>query len=176
MGLAGEPKSKEGGAAVPFKPKMNTTKIEEASSLKPKETEINISEEEEQAGPRKGKNRTGKGNLKRVAREAGKARGVGSSSLEIVVGAKRREDTDTLAEREGRPQKKKAAKRKVRAMLFFAKISLRNRQWLLGSTAGSNDCLGVELPGAWEPLDSSGVGRISPTLESQNYFFVGNKS
>ena len=110
MGLAGEPKSKEGGATVPLKPKMNTREKEEVSSLKPKETEINISEEEEQAGLRKGKNRMGKGNLKRVAREAGKARGVGSSSLEIVVGTKRREDTDTLAKREGRPQKKSCEK------------------------------------------------------------------
>ena len=41
-----------------------------------------------------------------MAREVGKARGVGSSSLEIVVGTKRHKDTDTLAEREGRPQKK----------------------------------------------------------------------
>ena len=106
MGLAGEPKLKEGGAAVPLKPKMNTIEKEEVSSLKPKETEINNSEEEGQAGPKKGKNRMGKGNLKKVAREVGKARGVGSSSLEIVVGTKRRKDTDTLAEREGRPQKK----------------------------------------------------------------------
>ena len=41
-----------------------------------------------------------------MAREVGKARGVGSSSLEIVVGTKRREDTDTLVEREGQPQKR----------------------------------------------------------------------
>ena len=32
-------------------------------------------------------------------------------------------------------------------MLFFAKISLRNQWWILGSIAGSNDYLGVELPG-----------------------------
>ena len=118
MGLAGEPKSKEGGAAVPLKPKMNTREKEEVSSLKPKETEINNSEEEEQAGPRKGKNRTGKGNLKKVAREAGKARGVGSSSLEIVVGAKRLEDTETLAEREGRPQKKSCEKEGKNNVVF----------------------------------------------------------
>ena len=118
MGLAGEPKSKEGGATVPLKPKMNTREKEEVSSLKPKETEINISEEEEQAGLRKGKNRMGKGNLKRVAREAGKARGVGSSSLEIVVGTKRREDTDTLAKREGRPQKKSCEKEGKNNVVF----------------------------------------------------------
>ena len=101
MGLAREPKLKEGGAAVPLKPKMNTIEKEEVSSLKPKETKINNSEEEGQAGPKKGKNRTGKGNLKKVAREVGKARGVGSSSLEIAVGTKRRKDTNTFAEREG---------------------------------------------------------------------------
>ena len=60
-------------------------------------------------------------------------------------------------------------------MFFFAKISLRNRQWLLGSTAESNDYLRVELPRAWEPPDSSCVGKISPTMESQNYFSFGKK-
>ena len=72
--------------------------------------------------------------------------------------------------------RKEVAMRKVRTMLFFAKISLRNRRWLLGSTAESNDYLRVELPGAWEPPDSSCVGQISPTMESQNYFSFGNKN
>ena len=78
----------------------------EVSSLKPKITKKNNTEEEGQAGPNKGKNGTGKGNLKKVARERGKTQGAGLKSLEIVVGTKRREDTDTLAEREGRPQKR----------------------------------------------------------------------
>jgi len=41
-----------------------------------------------------------------VAREVGKVQGAGLKSLEIVVGTKRCEDTDTLTEREGRPQKR----------------------------------------------------------------------
>ena len=106
MGQAEEPNLKERGVTKPLKPKINMLEQKEVSSLKPKITEENNTEEEGQAGLNKGKNRTGKGNLKKVAREVGKARGVGSSSLEIVVGTKRREDTDTLAEREGRPQKK----------------------------------------------------------------------
>ena len=73
MGLAGEPKLKERGAVEPLKPKMNIIEKEEVSSLKPKITEKNNIEEEGQAGPKKGKNRTGKGNLKKVAREVGKA-------------------------------------------------------------------------------------------------------
>ena len=114
---------------------MNTREKEEVSSLKPKETEINNSEEEEQAGPRKGKNRTGKGNLKKVAREVGKARGVGSSSLEILVGAKRREDTDTLADREGRPQKKSCEKEGKNNVVFCenfvqeSAVAARQHRW-----------------------------------------------
>ena len=106
VGLTGEPKLKERGAADPPKPKMSIIEQEEDSSLKPKRTEKNITEEEGKAGPNKGKNRTGKGNLKKVAREVGKAQGADSKSLEIVVGTKRCKNTDTLVEKEGRLQKR----------------------------------------------------------------------
>ena len=55
MGLAGEPKLKERGAAEPLKPKMNIIEKEEVNSLKPKITEKNNIEEEGQAGPKKRK-------------------------------------------------------------------------------------------------------------------------
>ena len=45
----------------------------------------------------------GKAKLKKVAREVGKAQGAGMKPLEITVGTKRREDTEMLAECEGRP-------------------------------------------------------------------------
>ena len=103
VGLVGEPNLKEVGATSPLKLKINMLEQKEVSSLKPKITKKNNTEEEGQAGPNKGKSGTGKGNLKKVAREVGKAQGAGLKSLEIVVGTKRCEDTDTLVEREGRP-------------------------------------------------------------------------
>ena len=51
----------------------------------------------------KGKSGMGKAKLKKVAREVGKAQGAGMKPLEITVGTKRREDTEMLAECEGRP-------------------------------------------------------------------------
>ena len=57
-----------------------------------------------------------------MAREVGKARGVGSSSLEIAVGTKRREDTDTLAEREGRPQKRSCDEEGKNNVFFLRKF------------------------------------------------------
>ena len=41
-----------------------------------------------------------------MTREVGKAQEAGSKPLEIAIGTKRREDTDTLTERERRPQKR----------------------------------------------------------------------
>ena len=74
MGRAKEPNLKERGVTKPLKPKINMLEQKEVSSLKPKITEENNTEEEGQAGLNKGKNRTGKGNLKKVAREVGKAK------------------------------------------------------------------------------------------------------
>ena len=74
MGRAEEPNLKERGVIKPLKPKINMLEQKEVSSLKPKITEENNTEEEGQAGLNKGKNRTGKGNLKKVAREVGKAK------------------------------------------------------------------------------------------------------
>ena len=74
MGRAGEPNLKERRVTKPLKPKINMLEQKEVSSLKPKITEENNTEEEGQAGLNKGKNRTGKGNLKKVAREVGKAK------------------------------------------------------------------------------------------------------
>ena len=101
VGLAGGPNLKEKGASCQLKPKIDMLEPREVSSLKPKITKKNNTEEEGQAGPNKGKSGTGKGNLKKVAREIGKTQGAGLKSLEIVVGTKRRKDTNTLAEREG---------------------------------------------------------------------------
>ena len=67
MGRAGEPNLKERRVTKPLKPKINMLEQKEVSSLKPKITEENNTEEEGQAGLNKGKNRTGKGNLKKVA-------------------------------------------------------------------------------------------------------------
>ena len=74
MGQAEEPNLKERGVTKLLKPKINMLEQKEVSSLKPKITEENNTEEEGQAGLNKGKNRTGKGNLKKVAREVGKAK------------------------------------------------------------------------------------------------------
>ena len=74
MGRAEEPNLKERGVTKLLKPKINMLEQKEVSSLKPKITEENNTEEEGQAGLNKGKNRTGKGNLKKVAREVGKAK------------------------------------------------------------------------------------------------------
>ena len=74
MGRAGEPNLKERRVTKPLKPKINMLEQKEVSLLKPKITEENNTEEEGQAGLNKGKNRTGKGNLKKVAREVGKAK------------------------------------------------------------------------------------------------------
>ena len=142
---------------------------------KPKITEKNNTEEEGQVGPKKGKSRTGKGNLKKVAREVGKAEELVHRPWRLQLAQRGVRIQTHLQKGRGDPRRE-AATRKVRTMLFFAKISLRNQWWLLGSTVGSNDYLGVELPGAWEPPDSSCVGRISPTMESQNYFSFGNKN
>ena len=46
----------------------------------------------------------------------------------------------------------------------------------LAETAENNDCFKVEMSGAWEPPDSSSVGRISPTIGSQSCVSGGNKS
>ena len=74
MGRAEEPNLKERRVTKPLKPKINMLEQKEVSLLKPKITEENNTEEEGQAGLNKGKNRTGKGNLKKVAREVGKAK------------------------------------------------------------------------------------------------------
>ena len=74
MGQAEEPNLKERRVTKPLKPKINMLEQKEVSLLKPKITEENNTEEEGQAGLNKGKNRTGKGNLKKVAREVGKAK------------------------------------------------------------------------------------------------------
>ena len=106
VGLTVEPNLKEKEATSPLKPKINMKEQKDVNSLKPKITKTNNVGGEVQAGPNKGKSGTGKGNLKKVAREVGKAQGAGLKSLEVVVGIKRREDTDMLAECEGRPQKR----------------------------------------------------------------------
>ena len=104
----------------------------EVSSLKPKIIEKNNTKEEGQAGPNKGKNKTRKGNLKKVAREVGKAQGADSKSLEIVVSTKRRKDIDTHAEKEGRLQKRSCNEEGKNNVVFcenfFEETAMATRQ------------------------------------------------
>ena len=169
VGHAVKPNLKEQEAIYLLKPKTNIRVQEASDSLKPKLIKTNNEEELVLACLIKGKSGMGRAKLKKVAREVGKAQGAGMKPLEITVGTKRHEDTKMLAECEGRPQKR-SCDEEGKNNVFYVKIYLRKRRWLLGSTARNNDFLRVELLGAWEPPDSSCVGRISPTMESQYYF------
>lgn len=82
-------------------------------------------------------------NIKRSAREVGKAQGAGMNTQEILVGTKRRENIEVLAANEG-GSKRKATMVKVTKQFF----SMMKRRWLLGSTAKSNDSLRLEPLGA----------------------------
>ena len=106
VGHAVKPNLKEQEAICPLKPKTNIRVQEASDSLKPKLIKTNIEEKLVLAGLIKGKSGMGRAKLKKVAREVGKAQGAGMKPLEITVGIKRREDTERLAECEGRPQKR----------------------------------------------------------------------
>nr|POE66326.1 hypothetical protein CFP56_75729 [Quercus suber] len=65
VSLSVKPNMKKQEATSPLKPKINMKKQEATSPLKPKIINVNIKGGEVQAGPNKGKLRTGKGNLKK---------------------------------------------------------------------------------------------------------------
>ena len=86
--------------------KPNKDEQEVTSPLKPKMNKENNDSGDVLVGLSRGKCGVGKGNLKKFAREVGKAQGAGMKTHEVLVGMKRHESTEVLAEIEGRLQKK----------------------------------------------------------------------
>ena len=154
MGRSLKPNNEGQEVTNPLQPKLNKDNEESGAVL---------------IGPSKRKKGPGKVNIKKSARDIGKAQSIGMNTQVISVGNKRRENTEELAASE-RQLSKKATMVKVRKQFF----SVMKRQWLLGSTVESNDSLRLEFLGAWEPPVNSSVGRISPTVESQNCFSFRN--
>ena len=101
-------------SSVGWSIKPNKEEKEVTSPLKPKLSMENKESGDVQVGPNKGKGGVSKVNLKKFAREIGKAQGADMKTQEILVGTKRREDTEMLVENEGRLQKKSCAMVKVR--------------------------------------------------------------
>lgn len=128
MGQSIKPNIGEQEVTNPFKPKLNKENEESGAML---------------VGPSKGKGRVGKVNIKRSAREVGKAQSVGMNTQEILVGTKRCENIEVLQQVKG-GSKRKATMVKVTKQFF----SVMKRRWLLGSTTESNDSLRLKLPGA----------------------------
>ena len=91
MGWSIKPNIEEQKVTNPLKPKPNKENEERGAVL---------------IGPSKRKEGMGKVNIKKYARRVGKAQSAGLKIPEISVGIKRHENTEELAAREGRLQKK----------------------------------------------------------------------
>lgn len=113
MGQSIKPNIGEQEVTNPLKPKLNKENEESGAML---------------VGPSKGKEGAGKVNIKRSAREVGKAQGAGMNTQEILVGTKRRENIEVLAASEGRLQKKSYDGEGNETILFYDETAMVARQ------------------------------------------------
>ncbi|KAL0002837.1 hypothetical protein SO802_016618 [Lithocarpus litseifolius] len=86
--------------------KTNCEEQESTTPLKPKSNKENGESGAVLVGPSKRKEKVGKVKIKKSAREVGKAQSAGMKTQEILLGTKRRENTEELAASEGQLQKK----------------------------------------------------------------------
>nr|POE45567.1 hypothetical protein CFP56_39567 [Quercus suber] len=97
---------KEGVINVGQTKKLNNEKLEVTSPLKTKINSDNKENGEVELRPSKGKIGSSKGKCKKIAREIGKAHDISMKAQEFSMGMKRTENTDSLAESDGRVQKR----------------------------------------------------------------------
>lgn len=120
--------NEEGSAIVSQAVKPNKNEQEAISPLKPKPNKEHYKCGDVQGSPSKGRCGTGKANLKKVAREIGKTQGAYTKTQEIAVGTKRYENTEVLAESEGRLQKKNCNGEGKENVFFCEETAVAARQ------------------------------------------------
>jgi hypothetical protein len=66
--------------------------------------------------------------------------------------------------------------KKVERLILYTLDSSMNQQWLWNTPALPNDLTELELPGAWEPSESSGTPPIGDSEEAQFGIPDGNQN
>ena len=113
MGRSIKPNNEEQEVTSPLKPKPNKENEESGAVL------VDLSKRKEGAG---------KVNIKKSTREVGKAQSASMKTQEILVGTKRRENTEELATSEGWLQKKSYDGEGKETILFYDETVVAARQ------------------------------------------------
>ena len=103
--------------------------------------------------PKIEKKATGKGRIKKMAREKNDANEKNIISQSPRSGKKKDWETLRLLQK----LKERIRNVCVGSLTTTVQIFLMKQQWLRGSTVENNEDFRVELPRAWEPSDSSRV-------------------